>query len=53
MPASTNSSSPSVGEALEATLDAIHRGRSRPEARRSLVGPDGERMTPTDRWLLA
>lgn len=42
-----------VGEALELALDAIHRARSRPEARRAVVGPDGEVLSATDRWLLA
>lgn len=42
----------SVGKALEVALDAIHRARSRPEARRAVVGPGGEVLSATDRWLL-
>lgn len=52
-PPGTTGSTPPVGTALEAALDAIHRVRSRPEARRAVVGPAGERLTATDRWLLA
>lgn len=43
----------SVGEALQATLDAVHRVRSRPEARLSLRSAAGDQVTPTDSWLLA
>lgn len=43
----------SVGQALEVALDAIHRARSRPEARRAVIGPGGETLSATDRWLLA
>lgn len=42
----------SVGDALEVALDAIHRARSRPEARRAVLGPGGESLSATDRWLL-
>lgn len=42
-----------VGDALEVALDAIHRARSRPEARRAVMGPGGEVLSATDRWLLA
>lgn len=43
---------PSVGKALDATLDAIHRLRSRREVRHALTPPSGEPVTTTDGWIL-
>lgn len=52
-PAERPAGADSVGDALEVALDAIHRARSRPEARRAVLGPGGESLSVTDRWLLS